>query len=446
MKSIILVLLLVCTFINNAFSQALPITENFSFTGNLTANGWLNYPTAGVNTSFLATGTTTGLTFNSYANSGIDNAAHIIGDGEDVYKPFSPQTSGDVYASAMIKVNSASKVITGTTTGDYFYHFYGKNAGGVSYQYCRFYAKDNGTTNPGFVVAVNKTTLGPIVNGSNVAPLNYSPTVYPYGSTILVVLKYSFISTTNPDDPCSAYVFTASSGIPSTEPAFPTLGPVTAGATAAGDAGQLLGVSLRRADPDMNIVVDGINVANTWAATVALPVILSRFDVSKKGSDALVSWNVELEKDEPKYTIQQSKDGVHFEDIFTQNLDNQNNKYNKKYQYEIKNLTKGVYYFRLKMNDKSGWEELSVVRNIRIEGGNIDVKIKQNELTIRYENERDFLEKSNIFIIDSQGKKIKTLELSEATQTFNLDDLQSGFYFLSSEKENQINGFKFFKP
>ena len=151
MKSVIIIFLLVCTFFNNAFSQALPITENFSFTGNLTANGWLNYPAAGTNTSFPATDTTAGLTFPGYANSDIGKAARIVGDGEDVYKPFSIQTSGDVYASAMIKVNSASKVVTGTTTGDYFYHFYGKNAGGVNYQYCRFYAKDNGTANPGFV-------------------------------------------------------------------------------------------------------------------------------------------------------------------------------------------------------------------------------------------------------------------------------------------------------
>ena len=441
MKSIIIVVLLVCTFLNNAFSQALPITENFNFSGNLTANGWLNYPAVATPAGTLATGTTMGLSFSGYANSGIDNAALIVGDGEDVYKPITAQTAGVVYASAMIKVNAAA------LAGDYFYHLYGKSTAATpaNYQYCRLYIKDNGAANPGFVAAVNKTTIGPQVNGINVAALNYSPTVYPYGSTILVVIKYSFVSTANPDDPCTAYIFTETTGIPATEPASPTLGPVTLGATAANDASQLLGVSLRRNDPTMNIVVDGIRVANTWAQVAVLPVTLSRFDVSKKGNNALVSWNVALEKDEPKYTVQQSKDGVLFEDIFTQNADNQNNKYNKKYQYEIKNLTKGIYYFRLKMNDKSGWEELSVVRNIRIEGGNIDVKIKQNELSISYENERDFLEKSDIFIIDNQGKKIKTIELSEANQTFNLDDLQSGFYFLSSEKENQINGFKFFK-
>ena len=435
MKSIIIVVLLVCAFLNSAFSQVtLPFTENFSFTGNLTANGWLNYPAVGVNTSFPATGTTTGLTFNGYASSGVGNAAQITGDGEDVYLPITAQTAGVVYVGAMIKVNAASTA----TNGDYFYHFYGKNSGGINYQYCRFFIKDNGGA--GFNATLLKTTA---VNG---ATYNYGASaLYPYGSTIFVVLKYVFNPTTNPDDPCTAYIFTEATGIPATEPSIPTCGPVTGGATAAGDAGQLLGVSLRRNDPNMNIVVDGIRVANTWAQVAVLPVTLSRFDVSKKGNNALVSWNVALEKDEPKYTVQQSKDGVLFEDIFTQNADNQNNKYNKKYQYEIKNLTKGIYYFRLKMNDKSGWEELSVVRNIRIEGGNIDVKIKQNELTIRYENERDFLEKSDIFIIDNQGKKIKTIELSETNQTFNLDDLQSGFYFLSSEKESQINGFKFFK-
>ncbi len=434
MKSTLSIFLLFFT-LNKSFSQALPIVENFTFSGNLTANGWLNYPTVGANTNFPATSTSgiTGLTFTGYNQSGIGNAALISGDGEDVYKPFDSQTSGTVYAGAMIKVNAAP------TAGDYFYHFYGKNTGGVNYQYVRFYVKDNAGI--GFNVAVNKTTLGPLVNGMNLAPLNYSSTIYPYGSTIFVVIKYTFNSLSNPDDPAEAYVFTST--IPTTEPTTPTLGPVTAGATAAGDAGQLLGVSLRRNDPSMNVIVDGITVANTWAQV--LPVTLSRFDVRKNGNNALVSWNVALEKDEPKYTIQQSKDGIFFEDIFTQNANNQNNTFDKRYEYEAKNLTKGLYYFRLKMTDNSDWSETSAVKSIRIDANTIAVSSTKNTLHIQYENERDFIEKSEIHIIDLQGKKIKILELSEAKQLFNLDDLQSGFYFLSCEKENAINGFRFFK-
>ena len=396
---LILPILLLSFTVNKTFSQALPVIENFTFSGNLTANGWLNYPTAGVNTNFPATSTTgiAGLTFTGYSQSGIGNAARILNDGEDVYKPFDIQTSGTVYAGAMIKVNAAP------AAGDYFYHFYGKNAGGVNYQYVRFYVKDNAGI--GFNVAVNKTTLGPVVNGMNIAPLNYSSTIYPYGSTIFVVIKYTFNPLSNPDDPAEAYVFTST--IPTTEPTTPTLGPVTAGATAAGDAGQLLGLSLRRNDPSMDVIVDGITVANTWAQV--LPVTLSRFDVRKNGNNALVSWNATLEKDEPKYTSQQSKDGVHFEDIFTQNSDNKDITFNKKYEYEVKNLTKGTYYFRLKMTDKTAWSEKSAVKSVRIDASNIHVTTKKNILTISYENESDFLEKSDFYIVNYQGRKVQAL-------------------------------------
>jgi hypothetical protein len=435
MKSLIITALLFFS-VHTIFAQALPIVENFTFSGNLTANGWVNSPINGGTVPTLpATSTTgiTGLTFTGYSQSGIGNAARVVGDGEDVYKPFTAQTSGTVYAGAMINVNAAS---TGTN-GDYFYHFYGQNVAGTNYQFCRFFIKDE--LGLGFKVSLLKTLA------SNGAAHSYTTSqTYPYGTTIFVVLKYVFSSAGSADDPCTAYVFTeAGGGIPATEPASPTIGPVTAGATVAGDAGQLLGLSLRRNDPSMNVIVDGITVANTWAQV--LPVTLSRFDVRKNGNSALVSWNATLEKDEPKYIIQQSKDGVYFDDIFTQNANNQNTTFDKKYEYELKNLTKGLYYFRLKMTDKTGWSENSATKSVRIDASNISVSSTQNSLTIQYKNESDFVEKNEIYIMDYQGKKVKTLELSEAKQVFNLDDLQTGFYFLNCEKESAISGFKFFK-
>jgi hypothetical protein len=411
----------------------LPLIDNITYTGALTANGWLNYPSVGVNTNFPATSTTTpSLIYPNYPQSNIGNAVAIIGDGEDVYLPFATQTAGSVYAAAMINVSAASQA----TSGDYFYHFYGKNQAGTNYQFCRFFIKDEAGT--GFKVSLLKTTA------ANGAAHSYaSSATYPYGTTIIVVLKYEFITTSNPDDPCTAYIFTGA--LPSTEPTSPTVGPVTQGAGAAGDAGQLLGLSLRRSDANMNIVIDGFSVANTWA-TLALPVSLTRFEAVKNGNSAVLNWDVALEKDEPRYTVQQSNDGVRFEDIFTQNSDNENNTLTKKYQYEVKNLTRGTYYFRLKMTDKTGWSENSAVKMVRIESDKINIFAAQNELTIRYEKITDFENEMNIYIIDEQGRKVKTLVVGQPQQRFLLDDLKTGLYFLQCKEENQINGFKFFKP
>jgi hypothetical protein len=99
------------------------LSHDFSYSGNLTSNGWTAHSAGG--TTPIAT--TTGLSYTSLQGSGIGNAALVnnIG-GEDINFGFANQTvSGqNIYISALVNVTDPAA----TKTGDYFLHL-GNTAG-----------------------------------------------------------------------------------------------------------------------------------------------------------------------------------------------------------------------------------------------------------------------------------------------------------------------------
>nr|MBC8216136.1 hypothetical protein [Candidatus Neomarinimicrobiota bacterium] len=101
--------------INSVFSRLLVVlllkqvtngqllNENFDYTAedNLTTHGWLSFSSGGTNPITVSSG---GLSFTSYASSGIGNAALLDTTGEDDKKSFTEQTSGSIYASFLVNV------------------------------------------------------------------------------------------------------------------------------------------------------------------------------------------------------------------------------------------------------------------------------------------------------------------------------------------------------
>src|ERR1035438_10894804 len=87
---------------NFTYSQVL-LSENFGYLNGtaLTSNGWTPFTNL-VNP--ILVGTNNGLSYTGYVNSGIGNAAIIQGDGEDVYRSFTSQSSGSVYVSFLVNM------------------------------------------------------------------------------------------------------------------------------------------------------------------------------------------------------------------------------------------------------------------------------------------------------------------------------------------------------
>ncbi|HQY21709.1 MAG TPA: T9SS type A sorting domain-containing protein [Ignavibacteria bacterium] len=223
-------------------SGSILLTENFDYPvgDSLGAHGWVSF--SGGSTNFLSV-TSPGLVYSGYRLSNIGNATTLTTSGQDAYTDFSSvDSTGDLYVSFMINLTSAQ------ATAGYFEAFLPPTS--TTLYTARFYAKDVAGQ---YQFGLSKSTEG-------AGGIFYTTDSYNYGTTYLVVIKYK----RNPgtaDDEMFAYVF--NSGVPSTEPSTPNIGPVTGTAT----DGPIGRVALRQGTaasaPELRI--DGIQASKSWS-------------------------------------------------------------------------------------------------------------------------------------------------------------------------------------
>ncbi|HPH92255.1 MAG TPA: fibronectin type III domain-containing protein [Ferruginibacter sp.] len=215
--------------------QAQVVTEDFSYAASslITASGWTAISGGGTN---AITVTSPGLTYSSYAGSGVGNAVSLVTSGEDDSKTFTAITSGTVYYSAMINCTAAQ------AGGDYCLALNGSVFSG------RLYLRSSGA---GFVIGVSKT--------SDAAP-TYDATVRTFGTTYFIVVKYTYVTGATNDN-SNLWINPAVGG---TETAA-TVANVT---SASADASSLSSITLRQgsAGNAATVRVDGIRVGTTWAS------------------------------------------------------------------------------------------------------------------------------------------------------------------------------------
>lgn len=187
---------------------------------------------------------TNGLEFPHYAGCGVGNAVLLDSDGsnDQPHLPFAEVTSGDVFVAFMFQPSVVAK---------------------KGYFFC---LRDNKLTGSDFNfnarVSINADYQLGLTFANNQNAVYSSETLNPQ-KVYLCVVKYSIVSGTN-NDAVSLYVFDSEGDIMS-EPAAPTLGPLT-------DAAKVdinpANVVLRGFDNNGWLVIDGIRVAQTWRDAV----------------------------------------------------------------------------------------------------------------------------------------------------------------------------------
>jgi len=212
------------------------LVEDFDYSAGtlLTQNGWTAHSGSGTQAITVNNG---GLSFNGYASSAVGNAALVDNNGEDVNKVFTLQTTGSVYAAFMVNVT--------TTAAGYFFNL-GGNPINTTFRGKVFI---DGTNHFGISVGSNTGT--------------YAATTFTNGTTYLLVVKYQINSGTN-NDAVSLYVFDSS--VPLSEPATPTIGPLTDNSQSDIGVGS---VALRQYLATQNFIIDGIRVTTVWSDLVA---------------------------------------------------------------------------------------------------------------------------------------------------------------------------------
>jgi hypothetical protein len=226
-----LLLLILILLVTNSNAQVL-LEDNFSYPAGdlISAHGWTAHSGSGSQPITVNNG---GLVFAGYPGSDIGNAALVDNTGEDDHRTFTTQTSGTVYAGFLVQVTTAA-------TG-YFLHF---GEGPIGFN---FRGKVFINTSNNFGVSVGNNTG------------TYATTAFTPGNTYLLILKYEIVAGTNND---IVSLFIIDGAIPATEPATPTIGPLTDAAITDINPGS---IALRQFSSSQNLIIDGIRVGISWA-------------------------------------------------------------------------------------------------------------------------------------------------------------------------------------
>jgi dienelactone hydrolase len=229
------------------------LQENFVMpTTDLTTLGWTTVTGVGASTAppYVVVNPGTALTYTGYIESGVGNAAFCSGAGQDVQKAFTDATTGTVYLSFLIKVDSAS------TSGDYFMMI--RNTS--NHNRWRFWLK-NSNAGANFEFGVGKGSATQL----------YTNSQYVFGTTYLVVCKYDFRTTATTDAEISLWVNPASSSFGKAEDATPVISKFTDAASSTADF-----LTINRFALIMNGVgtaptfsIGGVRMATDWKT--ALP-------------------------------------------------------------------------------------------------------------------------------------------------------------------------------
>ncbi len=415
MKKIILLILITIGTLTN---YAQTTIENFNYGSTMDtltnpANGGVNWKshngTKGSFTSSLVYNTTS-LTYTGYSSSGVGGAVEVWGvvRSEDANRVLPAYTSGSVYASFLLRIDSVNSA---STVGDYFVHFNDTFGSALSTTFKGKLFTKMGSVATTYKIGISKGGAG--------ATAVYSPD-YAFGTTVLVVIKYKFDLTATSNDTVSAYIFT--SGIPSTEPTTPTL----LATDLSTDYTILRSFCLRQgslASSQFRAIVDGIRVSDSWG-TSALPVNFTSFNATINNKQTNLSWTTASEINNKGFEIERSTDGVNFETIGFVKGNSNSNRVNK---YSFIDANHSSAFYRLKQIDFDGKFDYSNV--ISVQGNDLLIDITPNPFNNVIEiNSNGHL--VNVEVLDITGKIVITEAINGSKTTLNTASLNNGVYFI----------------
>lgn len=248
LSKLFLFLFIISVLPSAVFSQNL-FNDDFQYPVRDSLEGIGGWYRSGVNSPYNVSIITPGLIYAGYQGSGIGNTPFMSNqEGDICFHNFTVQSTGNVYLSFMIKIDSFT---TNATQG----YNTGFNLGtGATFLNTKPYIKK---------ITSNTFNFG-IMKSDSAAV--YSSTVYSTGLTYLVVVKYTFVTGGATNDSAKMYVF--SSAVPATEPSVPTVFQ-TVGTDIENIASVFLSNSYAQTGlKNSPVKIDGIRVGKSWSTSV----------------------------------------------------------------------------------------------------------------------------------------------------------------------------------
>ncbi|HTY08182.1 MAG TPA: endonuclease [Candidatus Edwardsbacteria bacterium] len=315
---------------NDAASGTTFLFEPFDYTAGDSINGIHNWTLHSGTTNPLRV-VTPGLTYGGYKGKAVTNACSLTTTGEDANRAFTSQTSGTVYASFLVSVDSAQ------TTGDYFFHLSTATLN-TSFFAGRVYARRDASNNLAFGLSkLNEAAT-------------YTAYDYARRTVYALVLKYKIGAGTQDD---SVSLFVISTAMPGSEPATPTIGPLGFAST---DPASIGTVALRQgaAANAPVLKLDDIKIGSAWSSA-PLAVALSSFGCAAGNGAIELRWRTESETNSYRWIIERAgrEEGPYAKQAELAAAGNSGQP--RDYQWSDHAISGGnTYYYRLGQQDLSG--------------------------------------------------------------------------------------------
>jgi hypothetical protein len=186
----------------------------------------------------------------------------------------------------------------------------------------------------------------------------------------------------------------------------------------------------------------------------ALSVELTHFSVKIVENDAVLTWKTVSEKDNAMFEIEHSTDGFAFETI-GEVKGNGTTSTTQNYTFLHKNISeKDVHYYRLRQIDTDKNETVSKVVTVTFEGK----KTKENWVKIYPTFATDVVNMEGnamannvleLSIFDALGRQVfaenRLCTEGSLFEKINVQNLNSGFYFLTIKSGNAFKTMRFYK-
>lgn len=417
-----------CFFLNNVHSQTL-LNEAFIYgttsgplcgTSGKTTN-WTPHSSAGVSPILY---TPTSLSYPGYGpGTSIGNGASTFANGalprENINREIPLVNSGSLYVSFLLKVSGATST---TLSSDYVVHFsdtFGSTLSGNAIG--RIFIKNQ--------MLLPACSLG-LSKGSLAGAAVYSPTQYSISQTLLVVMKYTFMTGSLNNDSIYAWIYT--SGVAQTEPP-PHL---IATDMLVNDLAQIRSICIRQGTVGTSYgTIDAIKVGLTWPSTLLPVEWLDFYAQPINNNNVALNWSTASETNNAYFEIERCI----VDDYLSGNAiwetvgkikgkGNSNSVNNYQFTDNVEGQNKSKLYYRIRQVDFDGNAHYSKIIKL-----DIDKTILENFVVYPNPFNNKIMinthEPLNVKVYDIRGNIIIRQHILPGEE-ITTDYIHSGIYFI----------------
>ncbi|MFM6924860.1 MAG: T9SS type A sorting domain-containing protein, partial [Ferruginibacter sp.] len=173
----------------------------------------------------------------------------------------------------------------------------------------------------------------------------------------------------------------------------------------------------------------------TWSGGGTLPITLSKFIVTKNNCTATLNWETSSELNSDRFEIEVATGSNPVYGLASTVYASGSSTTTRSYQYSYSMQAGVVYYFRLKMIDKSGSFIYSNIQVASCSKGGVGITIGPNPTTDIFTIRGMESGKNLIEVYASNGQLVKSRESRQNTDNVDITSMAPGIYMVKITSE-----------